>query len=1025
MFDQFSSEPQENLLSPVGLVALNSSLSPENAVIVPASGLSPEQNINQPVTVNPADSLLLSGIGGLDTAGTVTLVNNNSSDALTGEAMNIAKGKLLELAQAPDFIEKMNVPFGENWNREVANTLKQNWLQGDFSFIPPVEIVSKGEIAGANGAFAQATDTIYLSQKFLRENGANSQAVADVLLEEIGHSIDSKINIADSPGDEGEIFAVIVQGKEWSLQEFLKLKANDDNGIITIGGINLPVEQSRIKKQRDFNGDNISDLLRQEKGARVDNARDAEVYLSNGYWGFKQQSVLPNASSMNGDLVNLIYGDFNGDYKTDFIRQEKGGWVNGINDVQIFISKGDGTFQNPINMNDMGAMNGNVANLIVGDFTGGGADDIIRQEKGYLVNGVNDTQFYTYSNGNFVKVKDVPDMAAMNGNYTNLIAGDFDGNGITDLLRQEKGSWINNTRDAEVYLSNGYWGFKQQSVLPNGSSMNGDLVNFIPGYFNADNKTDLIRQEKGGWVNGVNDVQIFISKGDGTFLNPVNMNEMGSMNGNNINLIVGDFTGGGADDIIRQEKGGWVNGINDTQFYTYSNGNFVKVKDVPDMAAMNGNFVNLAPQIDGASSYPYAPPPVQTTTKPTVSLSVTDSSAAETTSAQTANPGQFTFTRTGITTNPLTVYYTTGGTAIKGTDYQNLLGSVTIPAGLTTATIPINVIDDTLVEGSETAIVNLSTNTNYNLGTTSGTVTIADNDVVTKPTVSLSVADSSAAETTSGQTANPGQFTFTRTGITTNPLTVYYTTGGTAIKGTDYQNLLGSVTIPAGLTTANIPINVIDDTLVEGSETAIVNLSTNTNYNLGTTSGTVTIADNDFVTPDLDIQLYYPYNNFTSTQRALLEKAAQNWESIITRDKVPTQNANSGVLKIAVTQGSQTMLGGGWSHWAESWWDYPQNYRHDFTTNNYSGNNFDGDNRIHFSTNFLNSSSNTNNNLVRLSTHELGHTLGLDEAQYDSTLGLDSIMDSSGIDQNITEGVYQKLEWLGYSVNRNPSLQWS
>ncbi|MFM6419320.1 MAG: Calx-beta domain-containing protein, partial [Planktothrix sp.] len=426
--------------------------------------------------------------------------------------------------------------------------------------------------------------------------------------------------------------------------------------------------------------------------------------------------------------------------------------------------------------------------------------------------------------------------------------------------------------------------------------MNGDLVNFIPGYFNADNKTDFIRQEKGGWVNGVNDVQIFISKGDGTFLNPVNMNEMSSMNGNNVNLIVGDFTGGGADDIIRQEKGGWVNGVNDTQFYTYSNGNFVKVKDVPDMAAMNGNFVNLAPQIDGASSYPYAAPPVQTTTKPTVSLSVTDASAAE---------------------------------------------------------------------------------------------------------------------TTSGQTANPGRFTVTRTGITTNPLTVYYTTGGTAIKGTDYQNLLGSVTIPAGLTTATIPINVIDDTLVEGSETAIVNLSTNTNYNLGTTSGTVTIADNDVVTPDLDIQLYYPYNDFTSTQRALLEKAAQNWESIITRDKVPTQNANSGVLKIAVTQGSQTMLGGGWSHWAESWWDYPQNYRHDFTTNNYSGNNFDGDNRIHFSTNFLNSSSNTNNNLVRLSTHELGHTLGLDEAQYDSTLGLDSIMDSSGIDQNITEGVYQKLEWLG------------
>ena len=137
--------------------------------------------------------------------------------------------------------------------------------------------------------------------------------------------------------------------------------------------------------------------------------------------------------------------------------------------------------------------------------------------------------------------------------------------------------------------------------------MNGDLVNFIPGYFNADNKTDLIRQEKGKWVDGGNDVQILISKGDGTFQNPVNMNDMGMMNGNVANLIVGDFTGGGVDDIIRQSKNS-----GDAQFYTLSAGNFRKVGNVPDMAAMNGSGVNLAPQIDGASSYPYAAPPGQT-----------------------------------------------------------------------------------------------------------------------------------------------------------------------------------------------------------------------------------------------------------------------------------------------------------------------------------------------------------------------------------------------------------------------------
>ncbi|SKB14516.1 hypothetical protein PL11201_660059 [Planktothrix sp. PCC 11201] len=618
MSNPLSQDPSQNLLPSASFSALNWNPSQEtNPVVVLQSDLlighiNQSPNITT-LTPNPSDSLLLAQIqGSIATIDpNITLPNDNSFDGLTGEAMDIVKEQLTQFAKVPNFVKKMNLAFGESWDTQAANVLTQDWLNGDFSLIPPVKFVSSAEIGGANGAFAGATDTIYLSRELLAGNSANPAAVADVLLEEIGHSIDARLNITDAPGDEGAIFGAVVQGKTLEPQELLKLKAKDDSGTAIIGGINFPIEQSRIKKQRDFNGDNISDLLRQEKGSWINNSRDAEVYLSNGSWGFKQQSVLPDGYWMNGDLANFIYGDFNGDAKTDFIRQEKGSWVDGGNDVQIFISKGDGTFQNPVNMNEMTSMNGNNVNLIVGDFNGNGTDDIIRQEKGNWVNGVNDTQFYTYSNGNFVKVKDVPDMAAMNGNYTNLIAGDFDGNGITDLIRQEKGSWINNTRDAEVYLSNGSWGFKQQTVLPDSSWMNGDLINLISGDFNGDTKTDFIRQEKGGWVDGGNDVNIFISKGDGTFQNSVNINDMGMMNGNVANLIVGDFTGGGADDIIRQSKNS-----GDAQFYTFSAGNFRKVGNVPDMAAMNGSGVNLAPQIDGASSYPYAAPPPSQPTNP-------------------------------------------------------------------------------------------------------------------------------------------------------------------------------------------------------------------------------------------------------------------------------------------------------------------------------------------------------------------------------------------------------------------------
>nr|WP_281062625.1 C2 family cysteine protease [Limnoraphis robusta] len=124
----------------------------------------------------------------------------------------------------------------------------------------------------------------------------------------------------------------------------------------------------------------------------------------------------------------------------------------------------------------------------------------------------------------------------------------------------------------------------------------------------------------------------------------------------------------------------------------------------------------------------------------------------------------------------------------------------------------------------------------YSLSTTS-----------TPPTnVTITASDSSAAETISGQTANPGQFTITRTGSTANALTVNYTVAGTATKGTDYSNLTGSLTIPAGSTTATLPVNVIDDSTVEGSETSVVSLSSSSAYTLGSTSSaTVTITDND------------------------------------------------------------------------------------------------------------------------------------------------------------------------------------
>jgi PKD repeat protein len=183
------------------------------------------------------------------------------------------------------------------------------------------------------------------------------------------------------------------------------------------------------------------------------------------------------------------------------------------------------------------------------------------------------------------------------------------------------------------------------------------------------------------------------------------------------------------------------------------------------------------------------------------------------------------------------------GSAGNGADYQTLSGSVTIPAGASSANITVTPIDDTAVEGNETSVLTLSVNANYTVGSpNSATVTIADNDQPPPlPTVSVTAGDANASE--SGGT---GTFSVARSGSTASALTVFYSMSGSAGNGADYQTLSDSVTISAGASSANITVTPIEDTSVEGNETVVLTLAANAAYTVGSPgSATVTIADND------------------------------------------------------------------------------------------------------------------------------------------------------------------------------------
>ncbi|MEH2420705.1 MAG: VCBS repeat-containing protein, partial [Nostoc sp.] len=197
----------------------------------------------------------------------------------------------------------------------------------------------------------------------------------------------------------------------------------------------------------DFNGDGRDDFIRQEKGAyAIDNILTAQVYLSNRDGTFISQ-LLTDSTIQDGDFTNLIVADYNGDGKDDFIHQVKfidnifNNLFGTILPAQVYLSNGDGTFSSQL-LTDSTIDSGDLTNLIVGDYNGDGKDDFIRQEKGaYAVDDLLTAQVYLSNGDGTFSSQLLTDFTIDSGDLTNLIVGDYNGDGKDDFIRQEKGAY--------------------------------------------------------------------------------------------------------------------------------------------------------------------------------------------------------------------------------------------------------------------------------------------------------------------------------------------------------------------------------------------------------------------------------------------------------------------------------------------------------------------------------------------------------------------------------------------------------
>ncbi|MEH1830010.1 MAG: Calx-beta domain-containing protein [Nostoc sp.] len=279
---------------------------------------------------------------------------------------------------------------------------------------------------------------------------------------------------------------------------------------------------------------------------------------------------------------------------------------------------------------------------------------------------------------------------------------------------------------------------------------------------------------------------------------------------------------------------------------------------------------------------------------PAIALAVSPSSVNEDGSTNLV----YTFTRTGSTSDALTVKYNVAGTATFNIDYtqsgaasfDGTAGTIRFAAGASTGVLTINPIADTTVESNETVALTLATGTNYTISTTTGvTGTITNDDF---PSINLSAKQTIVEGYTTPQNAT---YTVSLSNASTQIITVKYATAnGTATAGVDYTSTAGTLIFNPGDTSKVINIPILNDSINEANETFTLTLTSPTNASLGTTK-TVTTTITDTLTASVTTTLPTNVENLTLTGTTTINGTGNSFNNFIFGNSVNnTLNSRAG-----------------------------------------------------------------------------------------------------------------------------------
>jgi hypothetical protein len=283
----------------------------------------------------------------------------------------------------------------------------------------------------------------------------------------------------------------------------------------------------------DFNNDGRLDIVTANRVAGT-----VSVLVGNGDGTFADAQDYPVGSGPDAVAV----ADFNGDGIPDVAVG-----LAGDSAVAVLLGRGDGTFGFPHKFATASAPTA----LAVGDFNGDGKPDIVAALSNVGASPGQLAVFYGLGSGGFQSPQYISSSAQMSEAAVSVVAGDFNGDGLTDYAVVDYGTASG--RGAELYVLLGRPGNSIQ--LADAHVVGSGPATVVEGDFNGDGVPDLAVTDPGTDAAPGGAVSLFYGTGTGTFTAgatlPVGSEPAG--------LVAADFNHDGLPDLATADAGSTQN----------------------------------------------------------------------------------------------------------------------------------------------------------------------------------------------------------------------------------------------------------------------------------------------------------------------------------------------------------------------------------------------------------------------------------------------------------------------------------